>query len=529
MPIGIEKQTQKRLSFHLADPQLGPMHRAGLAGLYMTLQQLAREGVALKGGLTWQGSPHHVELAWTGSDREVLDGLFQESFRLNEGLIDLRGLGFLSIQARVLVHQGILGTLLQHNSTHKSIGTAEKAFEIEENQPPLVVRYKALSEYVYQNYASTLCEANGCLSTKMLKVAGWLQPGAVVKHMAFGADTSFEEPPALAFLLLFAPVACFYFQLQSRLRSQRAQFALIVPEVLDLEGYARYRQRPGLREMGFQDFHASSLGDAGLRFLTLDETAQLAAAYGVPRCRVLTLGTVSWSAQQKTRTDVCVVEPGLRLIESYYVCRQELPDRLLITKDGEKSVVVTSFMREIVADNLVRGRPWYEGLATKIHSGDLFQQLTYERGGLHRMIQNRKLEWTERERQFVQACHEGIRSSYGQLAGRTRPGEVISFDKFNVRFRTGLTRCKNAATFREFMADFWARSGYVPTLRQNWNDLMSLLLEDWRKARDLALLALASYSGKGTAAEITETEDLDDSETDPSLISEPDFSDLEEE
>ncbi|HAN45889.1 MAG TPA: type I-MYXAN CRISPR-associated Cas8a1/Cmx1 [Cyanobacteria bacterium UBA8156] len=524
MPTKVDRGL-KKLEFSLTDPHMSPMHRAGLAGLYMTLQQLEREGATPVGGLVWQLSPRRVEMVWAGNDREVLDWLLKESFRLNDGLIDLRGLGFLSIQGRVLVHQGILGTLLQRNSTHKKVGVVEKAFEVEENQPPLMVRYKALSEYVYQNYASSLCDKDGYLSAKVLKVSGWLHPGAAVKHMAFGSDTSFEESAVLAFLLLFAPVGCFYFQLQSRLRAQRAQFALIVPEVLDLEGYARYRQRPGLREMGFKDFHASSLGDAGLRFLTLDETAKLASEYGVPRCRVLTLGTVNWSAQQKTRTDSYLVEPGLRLAESYYLCRQELPDRMVMAKDGSRSVVITSFSREIVAENLVRGRPWYEGFADKVNSDDLFKQLTYERGGLYKMIRNSKLEWTERERQFVQACHEGISSSYGQLANRTREGEAIPFDKFNVRFRTSLSRCKNAATFREFMADFWARSGYVPTLRQHWNDLMGLVLEDWRKARDLALLALASYQGKGVRTTVDESE----LEIDEMAAAEPDFSDLEEE
>jgi len=57
---------------------------------------------------------------------------------------------------------------------------------------------------------------------KPISVAGWLNPGAA-RHVAFSADTSFEETPEQALLLLFAPV-CYYFLLRSKLRDKRAQY-----------------------------------------------------------------------------------------------------------------------------------------------------------------------------------------------------------------------------------------------------------------------------------------------------------------
>jgi len=39
-------------------------------------------------------------------------------------------------------------------------------------------------------------------------IVGWLYPGAVVRHYAFKKQTQFEEIPARALALLFAPVAC---------------------------------------------------------------------------------------------------------------------------------------------------------------------------------------------------------------------------------------------------------------------------------------------------------------------------------
>ena len=120
-----------------------------------------------------------------------------------------------------------------------------------------------------------------------------------------------------------------------------------------------------------------------------------------------------------------------------------------------------------------------------------------------------KARWdSETEKLFVQACHEAIRFTYGQVAERAKPGESPNFDKVTVRIRTGLGRCKNSHTFREFITDFWSRAGRIPTLQEHWPMLMELITghRDWKVGRDLALLALASYKGKG----ITDSEEDSD-------------------
>jgi CRISPR-associated protein Cas8a1/Csx13 len=59
--------------------------------------------------------------------------------------------------------------------------------------------------------------------------------------------------------------------------------------------------------------------------------------------------------------------------------------------------------------------------------------------------------------------------------------------------RIGFARCKNAAMLRQTLTDFWARAGALPDLQEAWPDVLPLLHGRWREARDLALLALASY------------------------------------
>lgn len=104
----------------------------------------------------------------------------------------------------------------------------------------------------------------------------------------------------------------------------------------------------------------------------------------------------------------------------------------------------------------------------------------------------------ERERIFIRACHEAWRRRMGQLGERARRegasfGDLVSRE-FE-RIRVGFARCKNAATLRETTTDFWARAGGpLPDLQAGWQEILPLLGEkNWRKAKDLALLAMASY------------------------------------
>ncbi|MEP0923433.1 type I-MYXAN CRISPR-associated Cas8a1/Cmx1 [Leptolyngbya sp. ST-U4] len=486
----------QKLEFHLGNPSFTLLHRAGLAGLFMTLKQLQTEKVTPPGNLIWELSQQKVLLQWEGHDQTVLDWLLTESFQLNDGLIALRALDSKTMRkdAQVIVHQGILGTFLQHTSTHKSSGVRSESLQFGgEDAPEIPVSYKILTRYVYQEFASSLCDKQGKFLNKPISVAGWLNPGAVVRHVAFSADTSFEELPDNAFVLLFAPIACYYYNLRSRFRDKRAQYALVVPEVQDLEQYSAYRRNSNLRDAAYKDFYAYSLGDAGLHFLTY-ETTKLAKTFKVPRCQVLTLGTVAWATQQKTRTDLYTVEADTEVCYNYQVCCDQFPPRLVQGKDA--NFVAISLARELITDNLARSKPWYVGIAEKVNSNELFQRLAYERGGLYQVIQ--KIQSDEREKLFVKACHEALRFTYGKVAGNTKEGEKPNFDKVTVRIRTGLGRCKNAASFREFITDFWSRAGKLPTLQANWQDLMEFVMQDsqWKKSRDLALLALASYPGK---------------------------------
>lgn len=499
-----------KLEFDLSNPSFTLLHRAGLAGLWMTLKQLEKEKITVRYGLNWQLNERKVSLSWEGCDRDFLDWFLRESFQLNNGIIVLRGLDSQSMRedAQIIVHQGILGTLLQHNSTHKSDGVVTKSYSLGENEPEIQVKYKGLTSYVYQEFASNLCNKEGQFSTKQISIAGWLNPGAAVRHIAFSSDTSFAELPENAFVLLFAPVACYYYNLRSKLRDKRAQYALVIPEVTNIQKYAHYRQNQHLRNAVYKDFHASNLGDAGLKFLTLNATINVNKDFGLQRCQVLTLGTVAWSTQQKTRTDMYVVEANSEVCHNYQVCESWLKDKAIAGQHG--GFVATSFAKELIAENLAKNLPWYFDISGKVNSNELFQKLAYERERLYKVIQ--KIQTDEREKLFVKACHEAINYTYGQIASKAKLGEIPNFERATIKIRTGLGRCKNSEIFREFITDFWSRAGKIPTLQDHWEELMEFVIleKNWKKSRDLALLALASYKGTGSINKNNDDEDVVD-------------------
>jgi CRISPR-associated protein Cas8a1/Csx13 len=122
----------------------------------------------------------------------------------------------------------------------------------------------------------------------------------------------------------------------------------------------------------------------------------------------------------------------------------------------------------------------------------------------------------KRERTFVRACHEAWRRRMGQIGERARR-EGASFpdlvSREFERIRIGFARCKNAATLRETVTDFWARAGGpLPALQVSWQGILPLLGDkNWRQAKDLALLALASYQpASREEAEALASSDVED-------------------
>ena len=269
---------------------------------------------------------------------------------------------------------------------------------------------------------------------------------------------------------------------------------MVIPEIRDLESYTRQRQRSN--HWNYQQFLASGYSDAGFRLLTQQAALRTIKQNNLKRCQVITFGQTQWTGFQKIRKNVEIIQIANKVIENYRLCDRYFQNRVVEWEEG--NFVAVSIVRELISENLARGFPWWHNFSHAARSKELFKFVSYEKQGLHKMVKN--AQWDEQaQKLFVKACHEALLKIYGKLYSRGKEGEYIQIERENERIRSGLIRCLNSEDFRHFMtANFWSKAGNITILADYWEELMPLTTkpDNWKLARDLALLSLASYKSK---------------------------------
>jgi CRISPR-associated protein Cas8a1/Csx13 len=132
-------------------------------------------------------------------------------------------------------------------------------------------------------------------------------------------------------------------------------------------------------------------------------------------------------------------------------------------------------------------------------------QLSFERKGLHDMISDPAMWDKEGEALVVQAVHEAIRQSLGRIreetdgpsAKKLSQATKNRWERFREKLRLDLAGAKTSAQLRFALADLFSRGGSNSVLRREWDKVLPVIRCDWQLARDLGLLALASYAGRG--------------------------------
>lgn len=500
-----EAQQQGSLTIDLFAPGMTALHRVGLAGLAMTLDALRADPAAdrLQTLGSWEVTERNVQLVWEGDGRDFFAALFHDSFRLtNDGLIWFSALGepLEHLGDAVVLHNAMLGTFLQHTKSRRSSGKVQASLSVEVDDTSHVFRYLRLASYAHQRVEFQ--------PSRPQQIAGWLYPGGVVRHVRATAATSLSEEADRALALLFAPVGAIFFQVHRRTAKTRPQYCLVLPEVVDLLEYAALRRR--FLRGGVTRSQVAGPAEAAIRVL-----AEVEAAYGSLRriatreCEVVAFGIVPWSAQQKTRVDRFTVT-GVRseALAAYRAAAAVLQPRVITGKPDPKTGEAASWwvapqVPDLVAQNAINGTPWWLGFAdlwNRIREALSRDQrrwaLNDERGGLQTMVSDPRIMPSGAEARLVGACHEALRRRFGALGERaTRQG--LDFSRLAgqeyERVRISFARCKNAVMLRQTLTDFWSRGGSQADLREAWLDILPLLTTRWQEARDLALLALASY------------------------------------
>jgi CRISPR-associated protein Cas8a1/Csx13 len=331
--------------------------------------------------------------------------------------------------------------------------------------------------------------------------------------------------------LYFALVGCL------ALPVNRGVAALLIPDVTDLTEFVW--DRPAMTPKAAKECQIAGAADAAFsaqvrirhsprRSAEVDSRARRSLEGSeIPACYAMTFTPTPWASQQKSRVATILVPRGeQRTLDLYERAVSHLPARIVTrtvqesTGRGKQRKVVErkesfradSVVRPLVAENLARGRPWYEGfvrLMTKLNpaTGNPYRnQVPFERGGLNAMISDRQVWDDEGEELVVKAVHEAIRNSLGRIREETdgkgdkapSPATKKRWTKFQETLRISLAGAKTANDARHALCNLYSRAGRVPALTEGWQLVLPKLADHrWRLTRDLALLALASYAGKG--------------------------------
>lgn len=381
-----------------------------------------------------------------------------------------------------------------------------------------MLQYKKCSAFKHQDAWNELIDKSGQLTSKAVEVVGPINPGAVVRHVAFSSQTKIVEDVGQVVPLYFSLVGCL------SLSINRGSAVLLVPEVANLLKFCEIR--PWITPTTPRDCQITSAGDAALQVQVRVRATHLIQDNELTACHAVTFRPTAWSTQQKSRSHTMTVLPSdEQRLNQFQLAMTELSARIAsrVVKESPKGkgtpknektewFWVDSVVRPLAADNLARGQPWYRGFVDLMTKMDvtgkkpLREKLIFEKKGLHAMIE--KMQWQDQgESTVVRAIHEAMRRRYGQIASENKGKRVAMKKRWTGeydRWRLAFAGAKTPDQFRRSLCDLFSRAGVNSVLQQEWQELLPLLADDrWQLTRDLALLGLASYVGSG-AKEIDE-------------------------
>lgn len=528
------------LTMHLFGPGMSVLHRAGLGGLACTLKAIERQhedGRLPKAKLPapfadglppWAIEDQSITLQFGDSRNagEYLKKLFAFAFEIGkDGLILLPGQYTIEPAAGVLadLQLGLTLTFLQHGKVRKLAKEPTTAsYDPEgEGMPAVIVQYRKCSGFKHQEGWKEFVNGQGKLANGSIKVDGPISPGTVIRHVAYTATTAAEDPPERMLPLYFALVGCL------ALPVNRGVAALLVPDVVNLLDFIY--DRPAMTPTTAKQCQIANAADAALQAQIRLRAKREMTSATLPGCYAMTFCPTPWARQQKSRVATIIVPPGDdRLLNRFERALALLPPRIAIrtvreTAGKGRNRTVTerkeafrtdSVIRPMIAENLALGRRWYSGfvcLMTRINPATdkpYRNQLSFERKGLHAMIDDSAMWDTVGEVTIVRAVHEALRSRYGQIADENKSNPVAMRNRFSGeydRWRLAFAGAKTADQFRKALCDLFSRAGNNAVLKQSWQDVLPMLrVNNWQHARDLALIGLCSYQGRGETNETDE-------------------------
>lgn len=546
-----------KMQWSLTDEGMGILERAGLAGLYLSLtaaEEWAARGdpqaQELQRALTWELSDQSVKLWWEGDDLTVLKKLVEWAWQSKEGVFLLPGVHRTAddrehLWKRLDIHTGLLQTFFQHTKVVGRESPVTDIIPLDEDKFLRTDNYQKLKGEVPQPKLLKEIVRDNIRGEIITLSKSWIYPGAAKR---FGKEAKAEEHwsgmPKVAFILLFAPIACVYFELpKNKVRKKKLlqnNWMFLVPEIRSLHDFNE--KFPRIREQSPLDFlrvKVRGLGDAALRFASAYAGRDLERRLHIQKIYLVAMGQVNYYFEQKVRKRLLELTPSQTSIKRYTRMMKYLPNefRPRKMKVAEAAAANASSGQEIVwirqptsrgriADNIIHGRPWYQDLLwpppwqldeledqrqrqrqklEEIISLERlwFNNLLNERRSLMGLTKEETMWHSPEEQALLKIFHDSLRRLLEKEweAAKSRGGSRTFQERWGDRVdtvRRALMRAKTRELNRKFLMEFLAEGGGSRELTEKKEALWRFLNDpyDWQKARDLALLALVTFTDK---------------------------------
>lgn len=505
---------EKELTYRLSNPNYTVYHRAALGGLAATIRAW---GTNPPEGITAAVTRSHVRLAWSDqmTDQEALRRILDASFKLTaDKLVDLPGQGIKAGQddLRLAIHNGITGTFLQHPKMRP--GEKEPwRFELKtDDDVSEIFTYKAINSYAHQKAQGT--ELLGKKYKDSFPPIASVPQSVVPGAMSGALDL--QAPAEDVMLLLFLMVGCAIFLLRPRTYREKAQYCVIVPDVVDLELFARDLHRITATGPGIKRFSNSYLGrvvggaeEAALRFLIDLQAEEITSERSVAGCLVVAMGKVAWDKNQINRSVIAKLKGDYPEMGVFRAANTYLGHtRVIKSKKGEGYAIPTSPVPELVAANLAAERHWGAHFVDLVKDKKDFDRMHFVQGGLKAM--NEAIKDAD-DQAIIRAFHEAWRLTMRGLYERARRDGLNDSRLIEVereRMRNAILRAKAADAlagwFLRFCADA-TKGGALGALREDGLRIRKFIFNprNFDRFQNLCLFALVSYASEGakTAAE----------------------------
>jgi CRISPR-associated protein Cas8a1/Csx13 len=404
-------QPRDCLTMRLFAPGMTILHRAGLGGLACTLKYIERAYAAnaltdsdVPGGPwlqpnqpPWSTTDDSITLQFGEPEgaRDFMQRLFAIAFQIKDGLIDLPGQypGLPpAFAVRAELQNGVTLSFLQHGKT-RDLAKTPSTVQVDPTGDGLslvTVEYKRCGGYKHQSAWEDLVDSKGRLVEKEVPIEGPLNPGAVVRHNAFSADTKASDPPERILPLYFALVGCLAMPVN------RGVGVLIIPDVENLKDFPT--DRAAMTPTSARECRVAGGSDAVLQAMVRLRARGLAESTRMLSCLAVRFAPTTWSTQQKSRVNAFTADfrDAIRFapeepsdadlaLERFEIALALLPPRVPEPKppgspskvspskrarrstkpktDNRQSFWAESVVRPLVADNLAHGQRWYDDFA----------------------------------------------------------------------------------------------------------------------------------------------------------------------